>query len=80
MAAIALQGQASEKVRANNRARLTRIAAYTALTVVAALSLYPFVLMILNSLKSNTRSCSTRLGFPIPPPSQPTHSCFREAG
>jgi multiple sugar transport system permease protein len=66
VAAIALQGQASEKVRANNRARLTRIAAYTALTIVAALSLYPFVLMILNSLKSNTQVLLNPAGLPHP--------------
>lgn len=44
-----------------------RIGAYSGLVVVSVLSLYPFVLMILNSLKSNTQVLLNTSGLPSPP-------------
>jgi ABC-type glycerol-3-phosphate transport system permease component len=64
--AIALQREAGEKSRASSKARIARIAAYSGLAVIAALSLYPFALMILNSLKSNTQVLLNTAGLPRP--------------
>ncbi len=43
-----------------------RLCAYATLVVVVALSLYPFVLMIINSLKSNTQVLLNSAGLPSP--------------
>jgi ABC-type glycerol-3-phosphate transport system permease component len=48
------------------RGMVVRVCAYGALVVIAAISLYPFALMILNSLKSNTQVLLNTAGLPAP--------------
>ena len=55
------------------------MAAYTCLVIVAGLSVYPFVLMIINSLKSNTQVLLNPAGLPKPATTS-TYSEFFSGG
>ena len=56
-----------------------RVAAYACLVIVAGLSVYPFVLMIINSLKSNTEVLLNPAGLPSPATTS-TYSDFFSGG
>src|SRR5580693_7141285 len=58
---------------------VSRVAAYACLVIVAGLSVYPFALMIINSLKSNTQVLLNPAGLPKPATTS-TYSEFFSGG
>ena len=48
------------------RQRVFRVSAYAVLLVVGVLSVYPFVLMLMNSFKSNSQVLTNTVGWPRP--------------